>query len=86
MGGIVKSVTKTVGKVASSVLGLEQPKNPAPVQQVLDAPPAAEPVKPMPTPNDDAVVAARRKAVSTQRRRQGRSSTILTAANSETLG
>lgn len=86
MGGLVKGVTKTVGKVASSVLGLEQPKPPAAVQQVLDTPPAAEPVKPMPTPNDEAVRASQRRSIADQRRRRGRSSTILTAANSDTLG
>lgn len=86
MGGVAKTVTKTIGKVASSVLGLEPPNNPAPVQQVLDTPPATTPATPMPTPNDDAVMAARRKSIAAQRQRRGRSSTILTAANSDTLG
>jgi hypothetical protein len=85
MGSVVRSVTKTIGKVAASVLGLEPPANPPAVQQVLDSPPAVTPPTPMPTPNDDAVMAAKRKSIADQRQRRGRASTILTAAN-DTLG
>lgn len=86
MGGAAKSVTKAVGKVVTSVLGLEQPQAPEAVQQTLAAPPAVEPVTPMPTSDDAAVRATKRKSVAAQRQRRGRSSTILTAASGETLG
>lgn len=77
MGGVARSV----GKVVSSVLGIEQPQQ----QAVLNAPPAIEPPPPMPVPDDAAARAAQRKSVATQRKRQGRASTIFTAAD-EGLG
>ena len=86
MGGVAKSVTKAVGKVVTSVLGLEQPQAPESVQQTLAAPPVVEPVKAIPTSDDAAVRAVQRKSAAAQRQRRGRSSTILTAASDETLG
>jgi hypothetical protein len=85
MGGAVKSVTKFAGKVVKNVLGIEDPQAPQAVQNELANPPAAEPVTPMPTPNDDAVRTAKRKSTAQQRRRGGRSSTILTSLD-DSLG
>ena len=85
MGGVVKSATKIVGKVVKSALGIEDPQAPKSVQDELATPPAAEPVTPMPTPDADAVKAVRRKSAAAQRRRGGRSSTILTPLD-ESLG
>jgi hypothetical protein len=83
MGSVVKSVTKGIGKVAESVLGLERPQPPA----GIESPPAVTAPKPMPVQNDEAVRAAQKKSVAEQRRRRGRTSTILTAASdSDTLG
>lgn len=80
MGGVVKSV----GKVVTSVLGVQQPQ---PSQDpILQAPPAVEPPPPMPTPDDAAVRTQQRRAVADQRRRRGRQSTILTALDNESLG
>lgn len=78
MGGAVKSV----GKLVTSVLGIEQPQP----QAALETPPAVEPPPPMPLPDDAAVRAQQRKSVATQRMRRGRQSTILSAANEEGLG
>jgi hypothetical protein len=85
MGGVVKSVTKGAGKVVKSVLGIETPQTPEPVAAVLAAPPVVESPKAMPVPDDAAARNAQRKSVADQRRRRGRSSTILTAAD-ESLG
>lgn len=74
-------IIKPVGKLVSSVLGIEQPQP----QTVLDAPPAIEAPPPMPLPDDAAVRTQQRKSVATQRRRRGRESTIFTAAD-EGLG
>lgn len=85
MSGAVKSVTKFAGKVVKNVLGIEDPQAPKSVQEALATPPTPEPVTPMPTPDSDAVKAARRKSTAAQRRRGGRSSTILTSMD-ESLG
>lgn len=82
MGGFVKNLTKGIGKAASSVLGLEQPQSPA----ALSTPPAVEAPKPMPAPNDEAAMAAKRRSTAEQRKRQGRASTVYTAANNDGLG
>lgn len=82
MGGVVKSV----GKIVTSVLGMEAPQAAPQVQQVLAEPPKVEPLPTMPTPDDAAIRTQQRKSVATQRRRQGRASTILTAAGDEGLG
>lgn len=74
-------VFKPVGKLVSSVLGIEQPQP----QAALDAPPAIEAPPQMPLPDDAAVKTKQRKSVATQRRRKGRESTIFTAAD-EGLG
>ncbi|HET8728365.1 MAG TPA: hypothetical protein VFO41_12710, partial [Alphaproteobacteria bacterium] len=79
MGSVAKSVAKGVGKVVSSVLGLDPGQ--APSQDVLNNPPKVEAPTPMPTPNDEAVRAARRRAEAAQRQRRGRASTIYTAAD-----
>lgn len=74
MSGIMKATTKLVG----SVLGLEAP---APVD-ALQVPPstaaAAEPKPVMPTPDDEAMKASRKRSISAQKKRMGRASTILT--------
>lgn len=77
MGGIVKPI----GKLVSSVLGIESPQP----NIMLSAPPAIESPPPMPLPDDAAVRAQRRQSVAAQRRRKGRESTIMTAAD-EGLG
>ena len=43
----------------------------------IPAPPVPEPVKAMPTPDDEAAKAAKRKEMLLQRRRRGRRSTII---------
>jgi translation initiation factor 1 (eIF-1/SUI1) len=85
MGSVVKSATKAVGKVVTSVLGIEKPQTPESVQTVLASPPQVDPVKPMPVSDDAAVRNAQRQSIAEQRRRRGRTSTILTAAD-EALG
>lgn len=85
MGSAVDEVTRYAGKTVTSLLGIERPNLPAAVQQTLDAPPAGEPEKAMPLPDDAAARAARRRSAAEQRRRRGRQSTILTAAD-EPLG
>jgi hypothetical protein len=77
MGG----VTKSIGKLVTSVLGIDTPQAPQSVQQTLAAPPKVESPAAMPTPDDAAVRAQQRKSVAAQRRRGGRQSTILTAAD-----
>lgn len=71
-------VLKPVGKLVGGLLGMESP---APVA-ALEAPPtvAAEPkpTMPTPTPDDAAVKAARKRSISSQKKRMGRASTILT--------
>lgn len=53
-----------------------------------DAPKTPEilPPTPMPTPDDAASRAAKRKSIAAQQQRQGRASTILTEAATDTLG
>lgn len=75
-------ILKPVGKIVSSVLGIESPQQ----QTILNAPPPAEPVPQMPLPDDAAVRAQQRKSVASQRRRRGRESTIFTAADEAGLG
>ena len=74
----MSSVTKPIGKLLGGLLGMEAP---APVAG-LETPPAvaaaAEPKPVMPTPDDAAVKAARKRSISSQKRRMGRASTILT--------
>lgn len=77
----MSAVTKPVGKLVGSVLGLEAPKMPDMTPPTVEA----EPVKEMPTPDDAKVKAAQRKAIAEQRRRRGRASTILTA-NDDAMG
>jgi hypothetical protein len=75
MGAIFKSVGSMVG----SLLGMEtqQPTAPAPV---------VTPATPMPSMDDAAVKAAKKKAVVDNASRRGRMSTILTEDNADTLG
>lgn len=82
MGSVARKVTRAVGDVTSSVLGLEKPESP----QGVETPPKVEAPAVMPSPNDDAVRAAKRKSVAEQRRRGGRQSTILTTLDQEKLG
>lgn len=84
MGSVVQGVTKFIGRATKSVLGLESPQAPA----GIESPPAVTAPKPMPVQNDEAVRAAQRRSMTEQRKRRGRSSTILTAADqgSDTLG
>jgi hypothetical protein len=63
-----------------SILGIFDKKTPAPTPA-----PAATP-RVMPIADDEAVRAAKRRSIASQRQRGGRSSTILTGGSTEKLG
>lgn len=77
----MSKVVKSVAAPFTDLLGLKPPTIPESVSSV--APPAVESPPPMPTPNSEATQQARRKSITAQMRRRGRSSTIL---SEETLG
>lgn len=62
------------------------PKPPKVKMPEINIPKAPKPPAPMPLPDDEAVDAAQRKSMATQRRRSGRRSTIYTAASGGLLG
>lgn len=64
MSGIARAVTGLFGGGSPST--------------IFAPAPAPEPVPVMPTPDDEAVKAARRKSIAAQRSRRGRASTIFT--------
>lgn len=78
---MAKKIVKTVGGLATGVVGgligsaLKGKKKP-------DAPEVPAPV--MPLPDDEAIRAAKKRSIISQRGRAGRSSTILT--DNDTLG
>lgn len=78
MSGVVKSAGDLVSGVFGGILGGGNEPAPLPAPKV-------EPVTPMPEPDDTKVKQARRRALVTQRRRNGRESTIL-SDDAETLG
>lgn len=82
MGGALKMVTR----VAKTLIeGPEMPKTPdTPTLQAVDK---EDPKTVMPSPDDEAVKKAKRRAVATAAKRSGRSSTILSrTVENEPLG
>ncbi len=71
-------LTSGVGSLASSLFGRRIPGVPAA--------PIIAPVTPMPLPDDQSVIAARRRSIAAQLQNQGRASTILSQGNSDKLG
>lgn len=78
MSKLVKGVVNVVRSVVGSLTG----SNDKP--QVVQ-PAAPPPVTPMPTPDDAAVMEAKKKSIASVLNRTGRASTILTG-NNDTLG
>ena len=78
--------SKAVGTIFDSLIG--GGKSDQQMASAQPAPPAVEKPTEMPTPNDAAVAAARRKSIAGLVARQGRASTILTDQSSggATLG
>ena len=78
MGGLVKSVVGAVTSIVSSVFGDAE-------QGGQQAPEVKKPTL-MPTPDDEAIQAAKKKSISAIVGRQGRASTILSGGDGGTLG
>ena len=80
MGGLVKSVVGAVTSIVSSVFGgAEQGGQ-------TQAPPEVKQPTVMPTPDDEAIQAAKKKSIAAVVGRQGRASTILSGDGGGTLG
>ena len=80
--------SKAVGSIFDNMMGTEKGNNSPAAAASAPAAPAVEPVTAMPTPNDAAVAAARRKSIAGLVARQGRAASILTdqSSNGAALG
>lgn len=72
MAKAIEAITKPIGTILGG--------GPAPKAPVIEAP------APMPTPDDTAVNAARRRRLAAESQRSGRLSTLLSGGERETLG
>ena len=82
----MSGVFKAVGKVVSSVLGIGGAKKEKPVAPVPVPVPVVSKPTVMPTADDAAVMAAKKRAQAQAAQRRGRVSTVLSQENQESFG